>query len=230
MKQVFLNVFFLVCFLSVKSQHDSVKNEVNFQNTDLLNFKVDFTNLINPQDPSLLVSVEYFLTKNFSANHEAGYIVSVNSSDRGEILDAFTGFKTRHELRWFVANENNRNVRPYASVNFQYRYLAIEDRFTLGYECDGSGNCEYLKNFIGEVKTDRYVVQVRFGLQSHLSERLIFEFDAGLGYQEYKLRRSSIKGGRFVESNRLISEDSFGTYPYLSVSGKLGFVLFKKGN
>lgn len=226
MRPYFFSMLFLLCALVGNSQSDSSKHKTNNEQRDLVNLKVDFTNMINPEDPSLLFSVEYFLKPYFSINHEAGYVVSIQTEDLGE---SFEGFKTRHEFRWFFNENDQKQTRLYTSVNFQYRYLAMKDRYTLGYECDDfNGNCEYLKNFIGKVKTDRYVVQVRMGIQSHLSNRVICEFDAGLGYQKYDVRRSSLNGGRLMEPNRFFDEDDFATKPYVSVSGKLGFVLFKK--
>lgn len=218
MKYFFFGVF-IFCKLAAIGQY-----ETNHLKRDLVNLKADFTNLINPQDPSLLLSVEYYVHPAISLNHEFGYVLDIVTEDEG---DAFQGFKTRHEFRWYFTQGEDPSDRFYTSVNFQYRYLAVDDRYTLGYECD-SGGCEYLKNFMGKIQTDRYVVQFRLGLQSHLTRRLILECDAGIGVQYYDVRRSSIHNGRFMESNRLFSEEDFGRKPYLSISGKLGYVLFKK--
>lgn len=222
MQQLMLALVGLLIAPTVVAQHDSYDSA---SHRNGLNLKFDLLSLLDPRDPAFMFSAEYWVRPDLSINHEAGLVLGLS----GEDGDAeFEGYKMRHSLRWYLEDESlSSDSRLYTSLNFMYRYLAVTDRFTLGYDCAQFGMCEYLKNYIGTVRTDRYGLQIRIGFQSHLSSRMLFEADAGLGYQYYDLRRSSINGGRFVESGRFFNESDFGWKPFLTLSWKLGFVLVK---
>lgn len=220
-------LLFLVClamlFKTAEAQYLENDSVSDLFSQDLINAKVDFSNIINPVDPSLLVSVEWLMTPQVSLSQEAGLVTGLRLAEE---TTHFKGVKVREELRYYMAAFGGDN-RVYGSFNVSYRYLGVNDRYTLGYGCDEFENCDYYRSFNGTIKTDRYAAQMRLGLNSRLSDRLFMEIDFGFGMQQYDLRRSSaLDEGRFMENNRFFEEGDFGRQPYLTMSGKLCYSVF----
>lgn len=185
----------------------------------ILLIKGEMANLINPVDPSLLGSIEFFPLKQLSFSQEFGYVTNIRSYKN---VDLVRSFKMRQEVRYYLPFDLKR-TRFFARIDYQYRLLVVNERYVLGYECNG--DCEYYRNFSGDFKTDRHAWQVGWGISSRLTERFFLEGDFGLGRYRYTLDRSAIGEGQLIENDRFLEEEVFGNHPYITFRAKLGYMI-----
>ena len=209
----------VVSFLNANAQFDSTRQS---QPYPLLNVKVDFANFINPEDPSVLASLELSpFTKYLSITQEVGFVSGIRSHYDVDIRESF---KYRGGVRFYPIHEGN--VFFYSGADFQYRNLTISDQYILGYECE-NGRCVYYRNFSGDFVTRRYAYQLRLGAQARF-DRFILEGDIGFG--EYVMRlegHSALKEAVIVERNRYLNQEAFGRHFFMTVGAKVGFILIK---
>ncbi|MEP0366734.1 MAG: hypothetical protein ABJN36_01395 [Cyclobacteriaceae bacterium] len=222
-----LGLSFICLFLvSINSYSQSL----DFENPGAI-IKLDLANAINPIDPSLLICVEHFPSNGgFSLVHEAGFVVAVYDNSlfsENSYVDVAKSFKTRHELRFYIGEWGGLRVvtKPYLSADYQYRYLAVNEKYILQVDC-GEG-CYYYRNFDGNIPTTRHMVQLHFGMQWLLSPKLSFDVNYGVGRYLYQVKRSAIYDGRFVESYRYMREDRLGLKTIVTAQMKLGYVINK---
>ncbi len=188
--------------------------------------KIDLLNVLNPIDPSVLVSIEHFPSnQKISLIHEAGVVVDIRQYEQ---VDLVKSFKTRHELRYYFEGlfENTGIPVPYVSADIQYRYLVVNERYVLGYQCEE--DCNYYRNFKGNIPTNMWTYQVRFGSQTSFGKRLVFDVNFGFGQRSYTVKRSAVYHGSFIDDERFISENKLGTRLVLSAQGKLGWTFPSK--
>lgn len=193
---------------------------------DLLNIKVDYANLFNPIDPTFLLSVEYFLRPTFSLTQEVGYINQLPNKD---YEDGFTGIKLRQEFRHYLEGNLDENTVTYISANLMYRYLRGGGDYIVGYGCNAFGRgCEYYQNLNGSVTNHRFAALVRFGLYSHLTDRIILELDYGAGvrYNHERAIAAPPDGLALVPLELLPNHN--GLHPYFTLSCKAGILLFRR--
>lgn len=190
-------------------------------------FKFDITNLMNPNDPAALFYLETRFSDHLASNFYGGPIVSSPYHADSQVDDPdYSGFKMGHEFRIYTP-EFTSDGSLYWGLVTQYRFFSIYDRYTLGVNCF-SGSCDYYRNFVGELKTDRFTYELRFGYQASLFDQVMFEFDYGVGFHDTRLRRSSVDGGKLVDGSRYLSEGDFDRLTFLSFSMKLGYVITQK--
>ncbi|MEO9477053.1 MAG: hypothetical protein ABJG41_16025 [Cyclobacteriaceae bacterium] len=224
-KNISLSFMYLLVFTV-----DSICQPLAFDEPRAI-IKLDLANAINPIDPSLLLCVEHFPSSGrFSLVHEAGFVVAVYDNSlfsENSYVDIAKSFKTRHEMRFYLGEwEGLRTTtKPYMSVDYQYRYLSVNEKYILQVDC-GDG-CQYYRNFDGNIPTTRHMVQLHFGMQWLLSPRISFDLNYGIGRYFYKVKRSAIYDGRFVESYRYLREDRLGLKTIVTAQMKLGYVINK---
>ena len=156
-----------------------------------MSLKLDLASLLSPNDPSLLLYGEYYYTDKISFNLYGGKVLNLRDHYDSQVVNKhFEGLKVGQEMRYFF-EESGYGGKVFIGLNTQYRYLSIYDRYTLGFGCE-TGDCDYYKNFIGTIKTDRFSYEFKLGFMSELSGRMLVEFDYGFGYHNLKVRRNSI--------------------------------------
>lgn len=202
-------LLFSVVMASIIPSINAQKDSLIF----ILNAGIDASQLINPIDPSILFTLEHSIYGNWlTAKHEFGptvfvYSTGINKEDNMELIH---GFKTKHGLRVYLKRHHLDAIPIFIDLDFQYASLTVRDRYTLGYGCTGFQDCLYFRDFTGNIKTNSYAYQVRFGFQSELFKKVLIEPSFGLGVRRLDLVRSSVEGGQFVELNRFYDEDKFG--------------------
>lgn len=224
MRCTLLLVLFFIVNSSTLAQSVSDEGEEDLSFTDdRMILKGDFFNVVNPEDPSLLLSLEYFLNPWLSISQEAGIVAGVLSQDDPE---SFFGLKSRQEVRYYFSEFGESRI--YVSLNWMYRYLEVRDEYILAFGCGDFGDCDYYQNYQGKIKTDRSAGQLRFGLSGKLSNKITLEADLGLGLRNYTTRGDFFDDARFVEEDRFLNEDQFGWASFITLSGKLGWVIWKR--
>ncbi len=220
MKTFITVLFTLACVFQSNAQYDSTRQQDPYP---LLSVKVDFANFINPEDPSVLASLEFSpFTRYLSITQEVGFVSEVRSHFDVDIRESF---KYRGGFRFYPIHEQN--IFFYTGADFQYRNLTISDQYILGYECE-NGRCVYYRNFTGDFVTKRYAYQVRLGAQARF-DRFILEGDIGFGEYVMKLDgNSAFTGATIVERNRFLNEYDFGQHFFMTIGAKVGFILIRK--
>lgn len=192
-----------------------------------MSVKLDLTNAVNPIDPGLLLGVELPIGDKYSFTQEVGWILGL----RDEVIDDqdFTGFKIREEVRMYGLLDVPGGGYYYFGLNAFYRYLNMEDGFTVGYGCsnDFRWSCDYVQFVRGKVTAHQIGGLGKFGIRSQVTDRLFIEADAGLGIS-YQTRGSLPIDGHLVDEdgNRFYGEDYLGSRPYAAFNARLGY-LFK---
>lgn len=195
---------------------------------NLWNAKVDVSNIVNPKDPSLLMSLEYMFNNNLSFSQELGGILGNRQSE--DSYGGFKGVKVREELRMYLTPLSFENGYTYISVNALYRFLNMGNRVTLGYDCtdDSQNSCSYLKQATTDLKSSKYGGAVRFGMMKPVSSRLTLEADFGLSLQYQNLTNDYHQDVHIFMNNSFLNQEQTGWSFEPSFSAKIGFVLSKK--
>jgi hypothetical protein len=186
--------------------------------------KIDFLNLFNPFDPSLLVSLEYMIKpERLSVTYELGSVVAIRHYKNVPVTGSF---KSRLELRYYLTEfDKSEFITPYISMDLLYRKLKVDESYIVGYDC--SDGCDYYRKYDGDFTTRRYAYQVKFGSQTRLGERIVVDLDMGIGASYLYLDRSKIDNGVMVETNRFLGEDAYGYKLFFTINGKLGYRIYK---
>lgn len=103
------------------------------------------------------------------------------------------------------------------------RNITFNDRYTLGFECNGD-NCVYYSDYNGPIKTTFKTIELVLGAKTNMyKERLTIEYALGLGKRNLYPNRSMINGGRFVDNGRLLYENDFGVTEFVNIQAVIGF-------
>lgn len=225
MSRILLILLGLALPLSLFAQEDSL-TETKSADKGMVNIKVDYANLINPIDPTLLVSLEYYLRPSFSISPEFGYIGQLPNK---EYDDRFSGWKFRQEFRYYLSGMVDESTITYISINLMYRSLQARGDYIVGYGCNASGRgCEYYQNLNGSVANNRFAALLRFGIFSYLSDRIFLEFDYGAGLR-YNREAGPIAPHNAVMLVPLeLLANHNGLHPYFTLSCKVGILLFRR--
>jgi len=213
-KSLIVSIIVLSPILLAAQPSDSTRNPLAY-------LKLDFLNVINPIDPSVLFSVEYFPGKRwFSLGHEVGFVSEIRSYADVPIVNSF---KTRHEVRFYI--DLDESLRFFSGLNFQYRSLTVHETYVVGYDC--GGDCGYYRKVDNNFHTKRFAYFMEWGIQSTIANRLLLEASGSLGTYNFQINRSDFYEGNLIERNRFIEKDKVGNQVYLSVNGRIGYILFK---
>jgi hypothetical protein len=184
MKYISFMVFTLVILFSSSAQYiegDSVKTHTILQNK--ISAKIDVSNVVNPRDPSLLMSLEYQYKEGVSFTQEFGLVMDARGTEGSD--DGLKGFKAREELRFYLKTTNFEDGIAYLSINGLLRFLNMGDQVILGYGCEDGDywSCDFVKGPSTDVKTMRYGGAAKVGIIKPVTDRLTLEADVGLSLQ-----------------------------------------------
>ncbi|MEM9339433.1 MAG: DUF3575 domain-containing protein [Bacteroidota bacterium] len=210
----------LICLLEGSAQ-DSLKQSNNDYFQSNWNVKAGLSNYLYWDYPSFLVGVEYFLTDQFSVFLEGGKNLPITSEEIGRLKD---GNEFGGEGRIYFQRDVSSS---FIGFRFQHRSMTIQDRFTLGYECDGVAfrNCVYYADFPGDMKTRFYGYQIIGGTQLLIGKRTGVDLYGGIGRLNRVLDKTSVNGGDIVRSSGMIDEAYFTNLGYVSIKIALFYKL-----
>lgn len=210
--------FLLLLTLSAAAFSQALdSNKVEFY--PLLSARVDFLNIINPKDPSLLFSVEVSpFVRWMSVVQEAGIVVGLRLPYTEEIVSSF---KYRSELHFFL--DVTSDLRAYIGGDFQYRGLTIRDKYIFGYDCSGD-DCVYYRKYEDELPIQRYTYQYRVGGQ-FWSNRFLFDVNVGIGQSYTKIDDASLSKGVIIEQNNYLNQSDLGWNYVITFSAKIGYII-----
>lgn len=194
-----------------------------------LNLKLDAANVVNPVDPSILLSLEYQFRTWVSFSQEVGTVMAVRD-ESGLVENGWLGFKLREELRFYLNTGSSENALGYLSFNALYRYLSLGESVTIGYGCEDSwqGSCDYLMASQSDVISHRYGGGVKVGLIKPVGDRLTIEADLGMNLLYLQLDRQETEGVTYYYNNDFLSDDQRGWRYEPSFNARIGYVLFKR--
>ncbi|MEQ8472953.1 MAG: hypothetical protein RIC35_17295 [Marinoscillum sp.] len=223
MRRLFGLFFGIFISVQVFAQYDSIR--ANRKPYPLLNAKIDLANIMNPEDPSFLFSLEFLpFVRWMSISQEIGFVSDIRSHD----VKVVESLKYRGEVRLYVTEELlGPNLYFYIGGDYQYRGLTIYEQYILGYECEGG--CVYYQKYEENIPTERHSYQLRFGTQARIN-RMVIEWDLGLGESYFRINDPMFEEGTIVEQNRYLSESIKGKNLFCTFRAKIGYTLFQKGN
>lgn len=203
-----------------KSQHPVSANAVTL--------KGDLTNIVNVNDPALLLSIEYQFRTWVSFTQEAGVLFDVNEDSSPE---SFSGYKIRDELRAYFHPLAFENGLMYVGVNALYRSMNLGENITVGYGCQNGWmySCDYLKSMGREVKSQKIGGGLRLGMIKPMGQRLTLEADIGCSLTYHDLGVAQEPSGvTYFTDDALLNWDPEGWWLRPSFNARLGIVLFKR--
>jgi|GEM_PF-1655745 len=229
-RKVALIIYFSVyCSLGLMAQlaEDSVRDAhpISFNK---VNLKVDATNMINPQDPSFMMSVEYQFKPWVSITQEVGKVLTTRGPESPD--EDVVGYKFREELRFYFS-PHRENSLTYVSINSLFRYMNVGQQITVGYGCTDSwkGSCDYLQQARSNLKSYRYGGSLRMGMIKPVTDRIFIEADLGWTVYYHQLSRDNQKAGAtYFFNDSFLNREQAGWRLTPSFNARIGFVLVKR--
>lgn len=197
----------------------------------VLALKAELLNMVNPVDPTLLFSLEYFFTPQYTISQDLGWVVGIRGEE--DPYHHAYGFKVREELRYYTPAHPGKPW-AYVGVSLGYRYVAIEDDFIIGHGCSDSYSylysCEYVQYVRGKLNTHQYAAYAKAGVAYPLGEQLTLEVDVGLGVQYFAMESLTDSGEIIHEYDyhSFYDEENEGWATYAAVNAKVGYTIAAK--
>ncbi len=190
--------------------------------------KLDVSNVVNPRDPSILMSLEYQFKQGVSFTQEFGAVISARGTENTD--HGLKGFKAREELRFYLRPIDFEEGMAYLSLNGMLRFLNMGDQVTLGYGCaDGDyWSCDFVKSATNDVKTMRYGGAAKIGIIKPVTDRLTLEADVGLSLQYNDVVDDFHKDITLFFDNNAAFSEWVGWWMEPVFAARIGYVIGKK--
>jgi hypothetical protein len=189
------------------------------------------------QDNTVQFGIEYLFKGPVSLQQEVGYgwFNFTNNSDNGRVFKNREIWRSRTELRFYVANngEIRRPQGAYLALEFLYKRMNYNKGGNVGRECNGS-ECEYFEMMNYKLFRDIFGYHGKIGLQFIIEKRLALDLYIGGGLRSIVVKSPglSAEDSNFREERGFVMSKpmELGQYTLLSMcSGfKLGFLIYKR--